>query len=479
MPPHPPAAADPAELSAVEALEALGSGRLSAAAHVEALLARAERWRGLNAFTALDPPRLRAAAAASDARRRAGSTLGPLHGLALTIKDNIDVEGWVTSAGTPALRAHRPPRSAGVVARLTAAGALVLGKNTLHELAHGTTSENAAWGPVRNPYDPARIAGGSSGGTAAAVAARIAPAGVGTDTGGSVRIPAALCGIAGFRPSTGRYPQDGIVPISHTRDTAGLLARTVADLVLLDGVVGGIERVPAAVPLRGLRLGVPRALFYHGLDPALAALTEAALVRLAAAGAVLVEADVAGLEALVGQVAGVISDYEFPRDLAAYLANSGSGVTLEAVIAELASADLRQTFAHEVRGPSAPSASDYLHALEVGRPAIQAAFRAHFDSHAIAAVLFPTTALPARPIGAGPEIVVAGRRVKAFAADLRNPRPATVAGLPALSLPIGLTPDGLPVGLELDGPAGSDGRLLAIGAALEALFGPLPPPQPP
>jgi Asp-tRNA(Asn)/Glu-tRNA(Gln) amidotransferase A subunit family amidase len=476
MDPHPPAA-DPAELSAVAALVAMACGELSSAAYAEALLARAERWRDLNAFTALDPPRLRAAAAAADARRGAGGLLPALLGLPLAIKDNIDVAGWVTTAGTPALRAHRPARSAGIVARLEAAGALVLGKNTLHELAHGTTCENAAWGPVRNPYDRTRIPGGSSGGTAAAVAARIAPAGVGTDTGGSVRIPAALCGIAGFRPSTHRYPQDGIVPISHTRDTAGFLARTVADLALLDGVVCGGARALGAASLAGLKLGVPRGLFYHGLDPALAALTETALARLTAAGAVLVEADVAGLEGRVGRVAGVISDYEFPRDLAAYLAASGSGITLEAVIAELAGADLRQTFAHEVRGPRAPSASDYRHALEVGRPAIQAAFAAHFAAHAIEAVVFPTTAQPARPIGAGPEIEIGGKRVKAFAADLRNPRPATVAGLPALSLPIGLTAQGLPVALELDGPAGTDRRLLAIGGALEALFGPLPPPR--
>ncbi len=466
---------DPTELGALAALEALAAGRLSAAAYVEALLARASAERVLNAFVALDPERTRAAALASDARRAAG-TARPLEGLPLAVKDNIDVAGWVTTAGTPALRAHRPARTAPVLERLLDAGALVLGKNTLHELAHGTTSENAAFGPVRNPYDPARVPGGSSGGTAAAVAARLAPAGIGTDTGGSVRIPAALCGIAGFRPSSGRYPQDGIVPISHTRDTAGLLARSVGDLALLDATVAG-ERAPLeAVGLRGLRLGVPRAVFYHGLDAALAAVIEDALAALARAGVVLVEADVAGLEAQGGRVAGILSDYEFPRDLARYLAAGGSGLTLEDVVAGLAGADLRETFAHELQGPRAPTEAAYRDALEVGRPAIQAMFREHFRSQAVEAIVFPTTALPARPIGTGPEIEIGGKRVKAFLADLRNPRPATVAGLPALSVPVGLTPAGLPVGLELDGPAGRDRRLLAIGAAVAAAFAPLPPP---
>jgi len=362
------------------------------------------------------------------------------------------------------------------VARLVGAGALVLGKNGLHELAHGTTSENAAFGVIRNPYDPTRIPGGSSGGTAVAVAARMAPAGLGTDTGGSVRIPAALCGIAGFRPTTGRYPTDGVVPISHTRDTPGFLARSVLDLALLDGIVApGPEAAPATLP--GLRLGVPRALFYEGLDPELGALVEGALGRLARAGVTLIEADVEGLEGRGSKVAGPISDYEFPRDLAAYLAASGSGMTLEQVVAGLAGEDLRETFAHEVRGAGAPTEAAYREALEVGRPALQAAFRAHFERHRLDALVFPATAQPARPIGAGAEIEIAGRKVKAFAADLRNPRPATVAALPALAVPLALTRAGLPVGLELDGPSGSDRRLLAIGRAVEELLGRLPGPR--
>src|SRR5262249_49161663 len=150
-----------------------------------------------------------------------------------------DATEYPTTAGTPALATHRPKQNAPVVQRLLDAGALILGKANLQELAYGPTSNNAAFGPVRNPYDPTRIPGGSSGGSAVAVAARLTPAALGTDTAGSVRVPGSLCGITTFRPSMRRWPQAGIVPISHTRDTAGPMARNVADCVLLDGVVTG------------------------------------------------------------------------------------------------------------------------------------------------------------------------------------------------------------------------------------------------
>ena len=463
-------------LTALAALAALRAGTLSAAAYVDALLARATEWQHLNAFASLEPERARAAAVESDARRRRGEVPGALEGLPIVIKDNVDVAGWVTTAGTPALARHRPARTATVARRLLEAGAILIGKNTMHELAHGITCNNAAFGAVRNPYDPTRIPGGSSGGTAAAIAARLAPVGLGTDTGGSVRIPAALCGIVGFRPTTGRYPGEGLVPISHTRDTAGPLARSVADLALLDGILAADPAPLPALRLAGLRIGVPRALFYAGLDPELAALTEAALGQLTDAGAVLLEADVPGLDALSARVAGTISDYEFPRDLAAYLAASGSGLTLGDVIAALASPDLIETFAHEVQGPNAPGEAAYRDAIEVGRPAVQRAFRGYFAAHGVEAIVFPTTPLPACAIGADATVELGGVKLSTFTTYVRNARPASTAGLPALSLPIGRTAAGLPVGLEFAGPTGQDRRVLALAAAIEPLFEPLPAP---
>jgi mandelamide amidase len=180
----------------------------------------------------------------------------------------------------------------------------------MRELAFGPTSNNAAFGPVRNPYDRSRIPGGSSGGTAALVAARLAPAGLGTDTGGSVRVPASLSGVVGFRPTTLRWPQDGIVPISHSRDTAAPIARCVADCALLDGIVTGGPTSLAPINLEGLRLGVPRGHFWDDLDAEVEAILADALARLAAAGVVLVEGDMVDVAALDAAAGFPVALYE-------------------------------------------------------------------------------------------------------------------------------------------------------------------------
>ena len=209
------------ELGVAGAAAAIRSGDITAENLADALLARAAANASLTAFITLDPDGVRAAARLADRRRASGASLGPLHGVPLALKDNLDTADLPTSGGTPGLKGHRPKRNAAIVEALLAAGAIVLGKCNLHELAFGITNNNTTFGPARNPYAPDRIPGGSSGGTGVAVAARLAPGGVGTDTGGSVRVPAALCGIVGFRPSTGRWSQAGVVPISHTRDTPG------------------------------------------------------------------------------------------------------------------------------------------------------------------------------------------------------------------------------------------------------------------
>jgi mandelamide amidase len=202
------------ELGARGAADAVRNGEQTAEALAEALLARCAA-SPLNAFISLEADRLRAPARAADQRRQRGERLGPLHGVPLALKDNIDTADFPTTGGTPALAAHRPKRNAPIVQHLLDAGAIVLGKTNLQELAYGPTNNNAAFGPARNPYDPTRIPGGSSGGSAAAVAARLAPAALGTDTGGSIRVPAALCGITSMRPTTLRWSQAGIVPLSH------------------------------------------------------------------------------------------------------------------------------------------------------------------------------------------------------------------------------------------------------------------------
>ena len=203
---------------------------------------------------------------ACDRRRAGGAPLGPLHGLPIPVKDSLNTRDYPTTAGTPALRGFRPAQNAPLIDALLGAGAIVLGKTNLHELSYGWTSNNLAFGAVHNPYDPARIPGGSSGGTAAAVAAHMAPLGVAEDTEGSIRVPAALCGIAGFRPTTGRYSTQGAVPISVLFDQAGPHARSVADIALFDAVAAADHQPLTALALSGVRLAVARGYFWTGLD---------------------------------------------------------------------------------------------------------------------------------------------------------------------------------------------------------------------
>ncbi|MBM3517715.1 MAG: indoleacetamide hydrolase [Alphaproteobacteria bacterium] len=466
---------DVTQYGAVECQAAMARRELTALALAEALLARAAIHADLNAFTHLDPEGTRRAAAAADDARAAGAAMGVLQGLPFAVKDNIDTAEMPTTGGTPTLLGHRPRRDAGVVERLRAAGAVLLGKTNLHELAYGVTSNNATFGAVRNPYDRRRIAGGSSGGSAAALAARLCPAALGTDTGGSVRVPAALCGVAGLRPSPDRYPQDGIILVSHTRDVAGPMARTVADVALLDGVLSGAVGPLPVVALRGLRLGVPRQPFRENLDPAVAAALAEAERALAAAGAVLVEGEIEEVGALCAAAGFPIALYETVPNMARYLRDAGRSEDFAALAAAMASPDVHRILTGLAHA-GVPDAA-YRQAMDTQRPALRASYRRYFARHGVACAVFPTTVLPAAPIGEDAEVTLNGARVPTFQTYIRNSDPSSVAGLPGISVPMGTTPDGLPLGLELDGPEGSDRRLLAIAMAVAAVLPATPPPS--
>ena len=462
------------DLGVTAAAAAIRAGETTAEKLADALLARAAANAGLAAFITLEPDQVREAARQSDKQRASGASLGPLHGVPLALKDNLNTADLPTSGGTPGLKGHRPKRNAAIVEKLLAAGAVVLGKCNLHELAFGITNNNAAFGPAHNPYATDRIPGGSSGGTAVAVAARLAPGGVGTDTGGSVRVPAALCGIVGFRPSTGRWSQAGVVPISHTRDTPGPMTRSVVDCALMDSVVTGAPAELAAKSLKGLRIGVPRRHFWEDLDPELSRICETVLSQLKEAGVILVDVDMSEEATLDAEAGFPIALYETVVDLGRYLADQNAGLDFAGLAKRAASPDVNGILM-SLAGDGAVPEPVYRNALQQ-RSTLQDAYRRHFGEHGISAIVFPTTPAPAALIGEDETFDLNGKPHPTFATFIRNSGPGSVAGIPGISLPAGITASGLPVGIELSGPILSDRELLAIAAAVERLLPKLPAP---
>ncbi|WP_439657738.1 amidase family protein [Lentzea sp. HUAS TT2] len=447
-------------------LERLLTGRLSSVTLTEQLLDQAERTAGLGAFITLTERALDLAHLADQTE-----PIGPLHGLPIAVKDNIHVAGMPNTAGTVALSEFVPREDSEVVTRLRAAGAFVLGKANLHELAFGATSANTAFGPVHNPADPDRFAGGSSGGTAAAIAVGAAVAGLGTDTGGSVRIPAALTGIAGLRPTTGRYPGAGVTPLSSTRDTVGPMAASVRDLVVLDAVLAA-DPAPAEPPVAtAVVLGVPTSYFTAPLGPETQAVWEHCLGVLEGAGITLVPVDTAVFDTVERDIGVPITLYEAARLLPAYLATA-TGTGMEELTSRIASPDVRMIFEQSLLGgaPHAISRAAYEHALRLREERLIAAYRRIFAVPDISAIVFPVTPLPAGRLDRDTaEVVLAGQRLPTFETYIRNTGPGSIAGLPGVAVPVRSGPGTLPFGLALDGPWRSDRRLLGLATLVEEL----------
>lgn len=435
---------EPETLGAASA--ALRAGTTTSVALVETALARADARAELNAVAHLDAEGALALAAERDRQLAAGDVLGPLHGLPITVKDLFVVDGFPMRAGT---RATLPGLGAQgtAVTRLRDAGAVVVATVNLHEVAYGITGENPWTGDVANPHEPARQAGGSSSGSAAAVAAGIGLASLGTDTGGSIRVPASHCGVVGFKPTAGRVPLDGALPLSVTCDHAGPLVRSVDDAALFTAVVAGesprplLPRMPArfAVPLGYLRprLGRPvRHAFEGWLD----------LVR--RSGVDVVDLDLPGLDDAL-EVFRAIQGPEAARVHAAALAQDPSGFS-PVVQAQLAAgADV--TAADEAAAREARLAlADALDAA-IGR---------------VDALVLPASPVPP-PLRGADQVELESGPTPLRAALLALTVPFSLTGLPVLCVPFSRV-DGLPVGVQVVGRRGSDDHVLAVGAWLQS-----------
>ena len=417
---------------------------------VGACLARADARPELNAFTLL--MREQALRDAESAAREisAGRYRGPLHGIPVTVKDLIDVAGTPTTSGSR-VPAGTPTTDAPVVARLRAAGAIVVGKTNLHEFAFGTTSDETAFGPVRHPLDPSRSAGGSSGGSAVSVVEGMCFGSVGTDTGGSVRIPAAACGIVGLKPTLGELPCAGVVPLSATLDHVGPMARSVADVGLLFQAMKSTTVQGVAAAGGDLVVGVPRRYFFDRLDPAARSSVEAALARVREAGHTTRETEIANAawtpDVYLHVVLPEASWYHAPM-LAEHADKYSPGVRLRLEMGRYLLAE------------------DYVRALRLRVELTTSVDRALAGCDAL---LLPTLPIAAPPLGAT-TVEVDGVEAPVRATMLSLTQLFNLTGHPAITLPAGRGPEGLPRSVQLVGHRGRTERLLDMAAAVEQII---------
>jgi len=467
------------ELSAVEVLPLLTSGEVAVQDYIEVLLEQTQKHSALNAFISLPQDQVRAAAKAADERRAAGERLGPLFGIPISLKDLIVTKDMPTTFGTKKFADFHGRENAHIVDMLEDAGAIIFGKNNAQEWAFGSTGYNSHYGQQLNPYDTSRIAGGSSGGGVAAVAARMLPIAIGSDTAASIRVPAAYTGLYGLRPTTGRYDTSGVAPLSPTLDTVGPMTRSVEDLALIDTVLTGQTAQLEEVDLKGLRLGVPGAFFDYGVSKEMREKFNVLLQQLRSAGVVLIEADLADAQTLYDQGLYPILFHETHPSVSAFLAEWGDGSTIDELHSELG-ADIRGMWDQLVMpgAPGAIPADVYQAAINKARPGMQASYREYFTKNKVDAMLFPATAsaAPKAKPDNPQETVIDGETVSIFIND-HNSSPGALAGQPGVVLPMALNADGVPLGVSLDGKQNQDRELLAIAKAITKVIEPLAAPE--
>jgi aspartyl-tRNA(Asn)/glutamyl-tRNA(Gln) amidotransferase subunit A len=475
---------NPAALTASDIRAAVVAGDASAVDVATACLARARQTHeALNAFTLIDEARALADAERVDRARREGRPLGPLAGVPVALKDNLCLQGQATTAASRILANFVPPYTATSVARLQAAGAIVLGKTNCDEFAMGSSTETSVYGPTRNPWALDRTPGGSSGGSAAVVAAGCAPLALGSDTGGSIRQPGAFCGVVGLKPSYGRVSRYGLLAFASSLDQIGPFSRTVRDAADALTVMAGVDACDATtadveVPnlaasltgdIRGLRVGVPRAFVAEGVDDGIHAAFEASLETMRALGAELVDVDLPHARTAI-PVYYMICTAEASSNLARYdgvkygrRAALGPTDGLKAMY----NRSRNDGFGAEVKrrimlGTYVLSAgyydAYYLKAMQV-RTLLRRDFEGAFAR--VDVIAMPTSPIPPFRLGEKTD-----DPLQMYLADIFTVS-ANLTGLPGVSVPCGFTPDGLPVGLQLMGRMFDEATLLRASDAYE------------
>jgi aspartyl-tRNA(Asn)/glutamyl-tRNA(Gln) amidotransferase subunit A len=460
---------------------ALRAKKVSSVELTRACLERIGRLNGaLNAFITVDEDRALAEARAADARRAKGDA-APLTGIPLAHKDIFCTKGMLTTCGSKMLESFVSPYDAHVVERFAGAGAVLLGKCNLDQFGMGSSNENSHFGPVRNPWDQSRVPGGSSGGSAAAVAARMAPAATGTDTGGSTRQPASFSGICGLRPTYGLVSRYGIIAFASSLDQAGPLAKSAADLALMLDVMAGFDprdstsvdrpkedySANLSCEMKGLRIGLPKEYFSEGVEPGVRSAVEEAARWFESQGAVRVPLELPNTR-LALPVYYVIAPAEASSNLSRFDGvRYGHRAAEFRDLAEMYAKSRAEGFGAEVKrrilvGTYVLSHgyydAYYLQAQKVRR-LVARDFQSAFERCDL--ILGPTAPATAFPIGAKTE-----DPVQMYLGDIFTV-PAPLAGLPALSVPCGFDAKGLPVGLQLTGPHFSEARLLGAAASYQ------------
>jgi len=438
-----------------EVSELLRSKKLSPLELTEACLGRIEALNPeLNAFITVTADMALAQARVAEAEIQRGNWRGPLHGIPLAFKDLIDVAGVPTTAASRVFENRVPTEDSEVVRRLKAAGAVIIGKNNLHECAYGGSGVISHYGPAKNPHYPGRTTGGSSSGSAAAVAAGLCYGAIVSDTAGSIRLPAAFCGIVGFKPTYGLVSARGVMPLSWSLDHIGPMARSVTDAALILAAIAGydpadptsreiaVEDYAAAVraPSPKLRVGVPRKFFYEDLDSEVARVVEAALRAVAGLAAEMREVSVpvdndrtvAKAESYACHAPNLPQNADKYDPETLRRINTGADVSVREYVAKL-------------------------HELELLRRSAAEIFKD------VDVIVTPTTPVPP-PLAAELQADMSRLRERELVM-LRNTRPFNVLGLPAISVPCGETSAGLPVALQIAGPAGAEARLLGFARA--------------